>query len=547
MRRLSCLVALALAACGGDSSSGPLGGTVVIAAAADADALLPPLVRTSQGRLASELLFDRLAEIGPSLNTVGDADFRPRLASRWSWSADSLSITFTLHPDARWHDGRAVTAADVEAGYRLFADSSIGSSVRANIADVSNVAAVDQRTVRISWTRRSPEQFYAASLIVPMPAHLLPTDGTPLATSALARQPVGSGAFRFVVWQPLERLELVAFDDYYRERARLDRVVLSVSPEPATGLAKIWTEQADVWELVPAGDIAEAQRYPHVRLQMGRAFDYAYAAFNLRDARDRSRPHPLFADRNLRRAISFAVDREQVVKAIFDTLAYVSQAPAVHAQDVFDSTMRALPFDRARAAALLDSLGWRVDARDGIRRRDGRRLAFTALVPGSSRNREQAAVRIQEQLRQVGVAMDVERAENQTFTQKRQQGRFDLVFGGWLTTPSASGIRSTWGSSSRPGWGSLNDGRYESADFDAAVEAGLNAMDRATAKAELARAYRILAEDAAAMFLYEPRTVAAVHRRLNVPAWRADGWWRNLHEWSVDPAQPLPRDARTTP
>jgi peptide/nickel transport system substrate-binding protein len=547
MRRLACLIALALTACGGDPSAAPLGGTVVVAAPADADALLPPLVRTSQGRLVSELLFDRLAEIGPSLNTVGDSDFQPRLASRWEWSTDSLSVTFTLNADARWHDGTPVTAADVEAGYRLFADSSIGSSVRASITDVQSVTAVDARTARITWTRRTPEQFYAATLIVPMPAHLLPAEGAALSTSALARQPVGSGAFRFQTWQPLERLELLAFDDYYRGRARLDRVVLSVSPEPATGLAKIWTEQADVWELVPAGDLIEAQRHEHVRLIASGSFDYAFVAFNFRDARDRSRPHALFADRELRRAISHAVDRAQIVRAIFDTLAYVIDAPAVHAQATFDPTMRALPFDRERAAAILDSLGWRVDSRDGIRRRDGRRLTFTALVPGTSRNRERAAVLMQEQLRQVGIAMEIERVENRTFTQMRQDGRFDVIFGGWLTTPSPSGIRGTWASRARPGWGSLNDGLYVNPEFDAAVDAGLNAMDRATALRELARAYRILADDAAAMFLYEPRIVAAVHRRINVPTWRADGWWRNLHEWSVDPEQRLPRDARTTP
>lgn len=90
MRRLLPVLLLVIAACGDASSRGPLGGTVIVATAADADAdaMLPPLVRSSQGRFASELLFDRLAEIGPSLNTIGDADFQPRLAARWTWSAD---------------------------------------------------------------------------------------------------------------------------------------------------------------------------------------------------------------------------------------------------------------------------------------------------------------------------------------------------------------------------------------------------------------------------------------------------------------------------
>src|SRR5689334_5611113 len=94
---LAALPALALAACGGSDSgrggaAGATGGTVVVAAPAEPDILLPPLVGTTQGKQVVDLLFDHLAEIGDSLNTVGDAGFRPELADRWEWSADSMSV-----------------------------------------------------------------------------------------------------------------------------------------------------------------------------------------------------------------------------------------------------------------------------------------------------------------------------------------------------------------------------------------------------------------------------------------------------------------------
>lgn len=533
-----------LAACSGDATRGPLGGTVVISAAADADAMLPPLVRTTQGRLASELLFDRLVEIGPSLNTIGDADFQPRLAQRWRWSNDSLSITFELNPKATWHDGQPVSARDVEAGYLAIMDSVNGSSLRGDLTDVESVTADGERRITIRYRKRTPEQFYAASVIFPLPSHLLPADGSPLATSSLARHPVGSGAFKFVAWQPLERFEFAAADDYYRGRARLDRVIVTISPEPTTALAKTWAEEADVSELVPAGDLPETAKQPHLRLVTGKSFDYAYVGFNFRNPRNRAQPHPLFSDLAMRQAIAHAVDRAQVVRAIFDTLAFVIDAPVVRAQFTYDSTIRALPFDRTRAAAILDSLGWRVDARDGIRRRNGQRLTFTALIPGSSRNRERAAVLIQEQLRQVGIAMEIEKTENRTFTEKRQNGEFDVVFGGWLTTPSPRGILGTWVSDARPGRGTLNDGRWTNAAFDEAIEAGMEAGTQVEVRRYFSRAYQIAADDVPALFLYETRPVAAVHRRFRMPEWRADGWWRTLHEWSVDPAQRLPRDTR---
>ena len=540
------LALFALGCSGSDAARGPVGGTVIVAAAADADVLVPSVVRTSQGRLASELLFDRLVEMGASLNTVGDADFQPRLARAWSWSADSLTITFDLDPRARWHDGQPVVTADVRAGLNAIREPANGSSLRVDLTELDSISTPDARTVSFHFARRSAEQFYAVSLVHPLPAHLVESaSGTVIATTPFARSPVGSGPFRFVAWEPQARLELAAVDDFYRGRARLDRVVLTVSPEPATALARVWAGEADVWELLPAGDVAEAARYAHVRLVPSNAYDYSFMAFNYQDARDRSKPHPLFRERELRRAITMAVDRPALVRAIFDTLALVAYGPFVRAQNTADTTITQLPADTARAAALLDSLGWRIDPRDGIRRRGGRRLAFTALIPASSRNRERSSVLIQEQLRRVGIAMEIERAENRTFTQKRQDGKFDVIFGGWLTTPSPRGVRGTWGSFDRgEGWGANNDGRYTNAAFDAEVEAGLQSLDPAAARSHFRAAYQVIVDDAAALFLYEPRTLSVVHSRLRIPPWRPDGWWRALNEWSVEPSERLPRDAR---
>jgi peptide/nickel transport system substrate-binding protein len=548
MRRLIPLALVLLAACDfGGSARGSTGGTVIIATPADADALIPTVVRTTSGRLASELLFDRLADMGPERNTVGDAGFVPRLARSWSWSADSLAIAFELDPDAEWHDGQPVVAADVVAALRVIRDSINGSSLRSDITELDSISATSTRVATFHFRRRVSEQFYSATLVVPLPAHLLPPAGTPLVQSDFARSPVGSGPFRFAAWEPQVRLEFRKVEDHYRRTPLIDRVVMNVSPEVATGLGRMWAGEADVWEQLPAADLPEVANHPHLRVQPSFAFDYAYIAFNFRDARNRERPHALFANRDLRRAIAMAVDRPAVIRAIFDTLAFVADGPFVRMQHTADSTLTQLPADTAMAGALLDSLGWRRGT-DGVRRRGGRRLTFTALIPGTSRNRERAAVLIQEQLRLIGVDMQIERAENRTFTQKRQDGQFDVVFGGWLTTPSPRGIRGTWGGfNPETGWGALNDGRYENREFDAAVESGLAALNQTESRRHFRRAYQTILDDAAGLFLYEPRTLTLVHTRLRTPAWRPEAWWRTLEDWSVDPDQRLPRDAPPTP
>src|SRR6185312_10155476 len=107
------LVAVATACRGGDprSAADSHGGTLVISAPADADVLLPPLTLNITSAEVDGQLFERLAEPGTSLNTIGDAGWTGRMARGWTWSADSLSLAFTLDSAARWHDGAPVRAS----------------------------------------------------------------------------------------------------------------------------------------------------------------------------------------------------------------------------------------------------------------------------------------------------------------------------------------------------------------------------------------------------------------------------------------------------
>lgn len=544
LRRSLLVLPLVFAACG-DGARGAGGGTVIVGAAADADALVPGLARGVQGRVVSEVLFDRIADIGPGLNTVSDTGFLPRLARSWSWSPDSLVLTLRFDPDARWHDGVPVTSADYAFALRLVRDPGLASSLAADIADIDSVTTPDDETARVHFRRRDAEQFYAASLLVPLPKHLFDTiPAAQLRTHPLVRTPVGSGRFRFVAWEPDVRLEVAAVEDHYRGRPSLDRVIFAKSPDPASGLARIWAEETDVWEPLTPDMLPEAARHEHVRVLSGPGFDYGFLAFNFR-APDGRGPHPLFADRQLRRALTMAVDRDAILRTIFDTLGAVSRGPFVRAQRTADTTVAQIPFDRAAAAAALDALGWRAGP-DGMRRRGGTPLRFSILIPTSSAVRVRSSALLQEQLKAVGVDVRVETLEFQAFLDRYQSRRFDTVIGGWRTTPSPRGIRATWGSPAIAGAAQQNAGSYVNPDFDAAVTAALGALDANERRAHLRRAYEIINDDAAAIFLYETRSAAAVHRRIILPPWRTDAWWMTLGDWRIDPAARLPRDAAPT-
>ncbi|OYV74432.1 MAG: hypothetical protein B7Z72_00165, partial [Gemmatimonadetes bacterium 21-71-4] len=324
-----------LAACGrGEppaSSAAPAadGGTLVIAAPGDADNLLPPLSVTILGREVTDLVFDHLAEIDDSLHTIGDAGFTPRLARTWTWAPDSMSVAFHLDPRARWHDGQPVTARDVRFSLALYKNPKLGSPFAAALANVDSVSVKDSLTAVAWFHARQPESFFdIAYQLWVLPEHVyaaVPPEK--LATSELARRPVGSGRFRFVSWQPGSRLEIEADTANYRGRARLDRVIWAISPDNDASFAQVMSGQADLLENATPDQLKAAAGHAGIRPFPWPTLQYAFMGMNFRRAGQHARPNPFFADLRVRRAISMALDRRAMLRNVFDSLGAIGYGP----------------------------------------------------------------------------------------------------------------------------------------------------------------------------------------------------------------------------
>lgn len=521
---------------------GEPGGTIIMATASDAGAILPAFGDREVDVQVTSMLFDRLAALGDDMNVRGDAGFTPLLAERWKWSADSLAIAFHLHPRARWHDGRPVRASDVRFSWQLYADSVVGSPVRALIANIDSVSVRDSLTAVFHFERRMPDQFFeAAYQVIPMPEHLLKdANRAELRAASFSRSPVGNGRFRFGSWTPGQRIELVADTANYRGRPKVDRVVIAVYPDPAAGIAALMAGQADFYPALSVDQMREVSGNPDLKAVSYPSLDYAFVHLNTRGAGGRG-THPILGDREVRRALTMALDRQAMVKNVFDTMAYVPLGPVPRGLKPDTSGLRQLPFDRARANAILDSLGWRDANGDSVREKNGRPLEFSLLVPASSAPRRRYGVLLQEQFRQAGVKVNLEQLDFNVFIDRQLKRDFDAALGFFHTDPAPGSIRQVWGTAGIGGEGS-NYGGYSNPAFDAAVDSSLSTMDAAAGSRHLARAYQIIVDDAPAIWLYEPRLVAGMHRRIQPVGMRADGWYGKVAEWSIPTGLRIPRD-----
>ena len=522
-------------------ASGAAGGTMIYAAPADAMDVFPPYVSDLVGHIVQDLVYERLAEIGPDLQTVGDKGFTPLLAKSWTWAPDSLSIAFSLDPRARFHDGKPVTASDVRYSFKAFTDPKAASPSAPLLTNIDSVSVRDSLTPVFWFKKRTPEQFYdVAYQLLVMPEHVfgsIPMEQ--LHTSEITRKPVGTGRFRLAKWDPGVRIELIADTANYHGRPKLDRLIIT-PVAPATGATQLLSGQADFMDVFPFSQAGALDSSANARPIVQGQPTYAFMAMNQFDPKSKKTANVVFSDSRVRRALSMSVDRVSMLKNVFGDKGHLAHGPFPMVASYGDSTLRLPPFDTVAAKALLDSAGWRVGA-GGIRVKNGRPLRFTLLVPTSSVQRSQYGVLLQDQFRKVGAQADIDKLDPGAMQSRVQSYDFDAVIHAYHPDPSPSGTKQFW-STAGIGPAGQNVLRYSNHTVDALLDSVSASFDPAKMKMYTSRAFQQIIDDAPAIWLYDFVVVSAINRRIVTAPMRTDEWWANLADWSIPTDKRIDRD-----
>lgn len=485
----------------------------------------------------ADLLFLRLARPGRTLVTTDETTFEPQLARSWS-RRDSLTLVFELDPRARWHDGVPVTSRDAVFSFARMRDSTADPQKALLLRSIASVTADGDHRIIIRFRESYPEQFYDATFHVQLlPAHLV--DSIPpqrFAESAFARSPIGNGPYRWLRRVPGQRVELAGNQDFFLGAPRIDRVVLLVIRDVEAALNLLLDGSADVYEAVPP--VTGPRRLaanPDLRLAAAPSFTVLYLLFNQRAYGDRSQPHPVLSDPAVRRAIAMGIDRNKLVQSTYSGFGAIAGAPAAQGHWTF----RLAPgqhYAADAAVALLEARGYR-RGREGMLERDGTPLVLRLNLPSTSATRMSMATQIQEQLRAIGVKIELAPLDGPVWGQRRQRGEFDIDFSSAVLDPSPRGIVQSWTCGGQAG---SNVARFCDPEFDRLLERALRS--RKTGEAEWRQAYQRLQADAPAAFLVSPSLLFAVHRRYRNVSLRPESLYGDLWRWSVDPARRIARD-----
>jgi peptide/nickel transport system substrate-binding protein len=507
----------------------------------DPSSLFPFLAQEETGFAVNDLMFERLAAIGPSLSSVGDKEFTPRLARTWDWARDSMSITFHLDPRARFHDGTPVTAGDVRFAFRIVKDTTLGSAYTQLIANIDSVTVADSLTATVWYHRRTATQFFdAAYNLIPVPEHVYgKVPVAELKTSDITAHPVGSGRFRLMRYEPGVRVELVADTANFLGRPKLDRVIFQLLQAPATAAQSVLAGQMDFYVAFPIDQVDRLDSSTIARPIVYEQNGYAFAGFNLLARKSTTRPHPILSDVNVRRAATMSLDRAAMLTNVFKNTGRLAYGPFPTGVFLSDSTIPGIPYDTAAAGKLLESSGWKRGP-DGVRVKNGRPLTIEIMAPATSIPRMRYAELMQHQLNLVGFRAEISKAAGPEFGARLASRDYDMMILNVFTDPSVPGIQQFW-SSAGIASGS-NFAMYQNKTVDAALDSATWAPTPEAMRRYVSRAFKQIIDDAPAIWLYSSGSTAAVNRRIETAPLPRNGWWNRLYEWSIPADKRIDRD-----
>ncbi len=494
------------------------GDAIIIGSIGDATNLIPVISSDSASHEVAGFIYNGLVKYDKDYNIVGD------LAESWEISDDNLTITFHLRKDVTWQDGVPFTSDDVMYTYKLMIDTNTPTAYAGDFLLVKEASAPDPYTFIVTYAQPLAPALISWGFWM-MPKHLL--EGTDITTSKLSRDPVGTGPYRFKEWSTGEKIVLDSYHDYFEGRPYIDRIIYRIIPDTATMFLELKSGGVDWMGLSPIQykhQTDDASFKKDFVTYQYLANGYAYLGFNLND--------PKFVDKRVRQAISYAIDKQEIIDIVLLGLGEIATGPYKPGTWQYNGDVKRYDYDPKKAKELLADAGWTDTDGDGIIDKDGVPFEFTIVTNQGNDLRAKSAELIQNKLADVGIKVNIRIVEWAAFLSEFIDPKdFEAIILGWniLQDPD---LYDVW-HSSKIGPDELNHVSFKNAEVDRLLEEGRRTYDQDERKKCYDRIQEILAEEAPYVFLYIPYALPAVSSRFKGIEPAPAGISYNFNEWYV--------------
>ncbi len=425
---------------------------------------------------------------------------------------DNTTLIFKLREGVKWHDGEPFDAEDVIFTYELINSPKVVSPYTSTFRMVESVEALDALRIKVVYK----DPYYKALetwMMGIVPKHLL-EDETDIMGSDFNTNPVGTGPYRLTKLEFSKSIELEAYEDYYERRPGIDKIALHVIVDPMTRFLMLKSGQLDI------GLLEAMQRERQIDESFFKAFNtledisftYTYLGFNLRLKK--------FQDPRVRKALSLAIDRDEMVDILFLGHGRVCTGPFLPGGMAFNKEVKAPTRNMQEAKRLLKEAGYDEE----------NPLSFEIATSNASSLRPYAAQILQHQLSEVGVDVKLRIMEWQAFLNMVVFPReFDTVLLGWSLSLSPDPYLLWHSDNDKEG--AFNFIGYHDDKVDQLIETMQNTVDREALAEIQQEIFAEIVEDDPYLFLYIPNSITVVNRDIKNIEKSMNGIWHNFIDW----------------
>jgi peptide/nickel transport system substrate-binding protein len=425
-------------------------------------------------------------------------DFKPDLAREWEVQGDRVHV-FRLHKGVTFHNGDPCTAADIKWNLERVKDKSQAPIHAWKLALLESIETPDPHTIKLSFAKPYPFLRVAFTGSTGRAATILSPRAVKEKGKAYGRSPVGTGPFKFVEWKEGDFISLERFADYWEKDAAggklpyLDKVLIKFIIEPSTLVAALKTGEVDGINNVSPQFVADLRKDP--KLTVSTAVGGNWRCLHMNLAKEP------FSDKNLRKAVAFAIDRKEILDRVQFGEGIIAHGPISPPMGgfydpAFETGKNGQYFDLEQAKQLVKQSKYA----------NGTEVLL--LSNNSGIDPRQAEV-VQAQLAKIGVKVNIELADSPTFRRRwLQEKQWDLVQIQWDADldPDETLYPELH---SGEAW---NAGKWANADFDKMVEGARSEADFKKRKKFYDEAVRIIVEDAPVAILLHLNEQKVFHK-----------------------------------
>lgn len=487
---------------------------------AEPDTLNPILASDAYASLIDGYVNDSLIDRDPDT-----LEFVPELATRWEISPDHLQYTFYLREGVTWHDGKPFTADDVLYSFEKIKDPSVQAPfLRVYYADVLRVEKLGPFKIRFIYSK---PYFMGLSVCGGMP--LLPKhvfdDGSDFNQHPAARSPVGTGPYRFVSWQTNKKIVLERNENYWGAKPQIRRQEMVVVGDDTVALQVLKKGELDLSAMRPIQWIRQTNsekfnsQFHRLKYLMP---GYNYIGWNLKSL--------FFSDKRVRQAMTHLVDRQKILEKLKFGLGKTVEGPFFIETATYDKSLVPYGYNPARAKALLTEAGWADTDGDGILDKDGRPFIFEFLYPAAAKDTERLATILKEDLKKIGVEMNLVRLEWAAFINKIEKKEFEATSLAWSTSFEQDPFQ-LWHSSQAEADRGSNFVSFKNKEVDRIIESARVEFNTDKRNALYQEMQKIIYEEQPYTFLFSSYSLVAASKRFdNITVHKAG---LDILEWGI--------------